>query len=210
MILSRHQMHLRICALNAFHSMIWKRIWNLFFFSFTFFSQPKMSHGNVAMRHFYLRLCVTQKFVFFSHLCQMMMTYTVAQPPANYSIVYICFSVSGIFMVAFVVKHTIFYGFTHVCWESIAGCLGNLFENEKNIVRWRCLRCMKFSSHTLSFIGLGDILAGMFHSCRNHTVRMFFSWLSAAFKIRIIVIISVLSSICYNQLSPLKATTNLW
>lgn len=85
-----------------------------------------------------------------------------------------------------------------------------LFENKKIIVRWRCLRCMKFSSHTLSFIGLGDILAGMFHSCRNHTVRMFSSWLSAAFKIRIIVIISVLSSICNNQPSPLKATTNWW
>lgn len=95
-------------------------------------------------------------FFFFSSLSDDDM-HSSTQPLANYPIVCICFSLSGIFMVAHAVKHKIFYGFTHVCSQSMAGWLREILGKNKQKSGGVC--GIQFSSHTLSFFGLDDIQA---------------------------------------------------
>lgn len=140
-------MHLRICAMNISFNDLEKNLFLFFPCACVIFTQPKMSHENDAMRCFYLRLYMSRKkfsFFFFSSLSDDDM-HSSTQPLANYPIVYICFSLSGIFMVAHAVKHTIFYGFTHVCSQSMAGWIGEILG--KKTEEWRRLWYTIFKSH---------------------------------------------------------------
>lgn len=124
---------------------------------------PKMSHESDATCRFYLRLYVTQKVFFATFLLGRMMTYPVAQPPANYSTVYVCFPLSPEFLWLLVAEYTLFYGFTHVRLKSITGCFDE--ERKKNRILLECVCGMAFfPNHTLSLIGLDDILDGILRS----------------------------------------------
>lgn len=109
----------------TFHSMIWKRICFFFFVCVCNFYPTKNVTWKWCNALFLpSALCHAKSlvFFFFSSLSDDDM-HSSTQPLANYPIVYICFSLSGIFMVAHAVKHTIFYGFTHVCSQSMAAAM---------------------------------------------------------------------------------------